>query len=266
MRDPTLTLTEDEARRVVRLLAEALTPDDGRPAKVARLMDGLCAMVGADGWVWVRSRMDRDLEEPVNLDYLYGGITSPQVAALARRMLAITGEGAEFAPLARRFRAEEPELFSLTRRQLADDADWTRDTTMTPIREAGLDEVMYSWFPFPDGAGATVWSGAWFYREVGGAAFDARSCRIAHLVMSECAPLHVDGLALAAEPVLHTLTPKQRLVLTQLIDGKSIKQVAHDLGLSRHTVNDHVKMIYKHFDVQSRAELLRHFLHGAVPR
>jgi len=261
---PTLTLNEDEVRAVVRLLAEALTPDDGRPAKVVRLMEGLCEMVAADGWVWVRSRLDPELVEPINLDYLYSGISSNQMAALARRMLAVAGEGAEFAPLGERFNAQPPEPFTLTRRQLADDNAWADDPTMAPIREAGLDEVMYSWFPFPDGEGATVWSGVWFYRVPDSPAFDARAARIAHLLISECAPLHVDGLALTVEPTLHTLSARQRLVLTQLIDGKSIKQVAYDLGLSRHTVNDHVKAIYRHFDVQSRAELLRRFMVGDV--
>jgi DNA-binding CsgD family transcriptional regulator len=41
-----------------------------------------------------------------------------------------------------------------------------------------------------------------------------------------------------------------------------MKEVAHKLGLSEHTVGDHVKQIYKHFSVSSRAELLAHFISG----
>jgi DNA-binding CsgD family transcriptional regulator len=256
-----MTLTEAEVRAVVRLLAEALTPDDGRAAKVGRLMDGLCGMVGAEGWVWARSRLD-DLDQPVNIDYLYGGMTSGQVGRLAERMFNTLGPGSEFGPLeASMSRAEH---FSLTRRQMVDDPTWREDATMAAVREAGLDEVMYSWFPVPDEAGGSVWSGTWFYRSKGKPAFDPRASRIAHLVMSECQILHADGLDLEAEPQLNALTPKQRLVLSQLIDGQGSKQIAHHLELSPHTVNWHIKAIYKHFDVQSRAELMRYFMSARI--
>jgi len=257
--DPPIALTEAEVRGVVRLLAEALTPDDGRPAKVGRLMGGLCGMIDADGWVWVRSRVDAALEKPINLDYLYGGVSSQQVAALAQRMLAMDGRGAEFAALAPLYAGGE--AYSATRRQLADDRAWRDDPTMQPVRASGLDEVMYSWFPFADGQGATIWSGVWFFRTLSRPPFDARACRIVHRIVVESGPLHVDGLTLAAEPVLRTLTPKQRLVLTQMVDSNSTRQIADHLGLSPHTVNDHIKAIYRHFDVQSRAELMRRFLH-----
>jgi DNA-binding CsgD family transcriptional regulator len=255
-----LTLTEDEVRGVVRLLAEALTPDDGRAAKVGRVMDGLCGMVGAEGWVWVRSRLD-DLREPINIDYLYGGGLEPlHMARLAERMLNVLGPGSEFGALGERFAAHD--AFSVTRPQLTDDRRWREDPSMVAVRASGLDEVMYSWFPLPDGDRGVVWSGGWFYRTPGGAPFDPRACRIAHLVMAECGVLHAEGLDLSQEPKLKSLTHKQRLVLNQLVDGSGVKQIALHLQLSPHTVNDHVKAIYRHFNVQSRAELMRRFIVG----
>ena len=258
--DAELELTEAEVRAVVRLLAEALCPDDGRPAKVGRLMDGLCAMIGARGWMWVRSRLD-DFTQPVNYDYLYGGgLEAGQMGRIAERMFSTLGPGSEFAPLNRHIDAGR--FFSVTRRQMVDDAAWKKDATMAAVRQAGIDEMMYSWFPVPDGRSGTVWSGGWFYRGVDSPGFDPRDCRLAHLIMSECGVLHVDGLDLSEEAALQTLTPKQRLVLTQLIDGQSVKQVAYHLDLSPHTVGDHVKAIYRHFEVQSRAELMRRFMVG----
>lgn len=258
--EPAITLDEAEVRAVVRLLAEALSPDDGRVAKVGRLVDGLCRMIGADGWVWVRSRLD-DLNEPVNIDYLYGGgVDSGRMGRLAERMLNVLGPGSEFPALDEHMK--QGAMFSATRRQLIRDAAWRDDPTMSAVRESGLDEVMYSWFPVPDGDLGVVWSGGWFYRLAGRPAFNPKVCRVAHLVMSECAVLHAEGLSLREEPRLQTLTPKQRLVLTQLVDAQSVKQIAQHLELSPHTVNDHVKAIYKHFTVQSRAELMRRFIAG----
>lgn len=53
------------------------------------------------------------------------------------------------------------------------------------------------------------------------------------------------------------LTPRQREVLSLLLKGLSEKEVAGDLHLSRHTVHNHVKAIYRAMEVSSRVELIR---------
>jgi DNA-binding CsgD family transcriptional regulator len=45
-------------------------------------------------------------------------------------------------------------------------------------------------------------------------------------------------------------------VLRCLLEGDGDKQIAARLGLTRHTMNQYVKTIFRHFGVQSRAELL----------
>jgi DNA-binding CsgD family transcriptional regulator len=45
-----------------------------------------------------------------------------------------------------------------------------------------------------------------------------------------------------------------------LLEGHSEKEVATSLFLSPHTVHDHVKFLYRHFGVTSRAELLAKFI------
>ena len=52
------------------------------------------------------------------------------------------------------------------------------------------------------------------------------------------------------------LTPRQREILEGLLSGESEKQVALRLGISIHTVHEHVKTIYQRLGVSSRAELL----------
>lgn len=56
------------------------------------------------------------------------------------------------------------------------------------------------------------------------------------------------------------LTPRAQQTLECLLEGDSDKQVARRLGLSRYTVNQYTKMIYAHFSVSSRAELLARWI------
>ena len=43
---------------------------------------------------------------------------------------------------------------------------------------------------------------------------------------------------------------------TQPLEGDTDKQAAARLGLTRHTVNQYAKLLFRHFGVRSRAELL----------
>lgn len=52
------------------------------------------------------------------------------------------------------------------------------------------------------------------------------------------------------------LPPRVRPVLKLLLRGYSEKQVASELKLSQHTVHEYVKLVYKRFGVNSRAELI----------
>src|ERR1700729_543882 len=52
------------------------------------------------------------------------------------------------------------------------------------------------------------------------------------------------------------LAPKQRLVLEEICKGKTTRQIAEDLHRSRHTINNHVKVIFKAFAVRSRSALV----------
>jgi DNA-binding CsgD family transcriptional regulator/tetratricopeptide (TPR) repeat protein len=59
-----------------------------------------------------------------------------------------------------------------------------------------------------------------------------------------------------ARSVASRLTPAQRAVFDHLLDGTAIKAIARDLGRTENTVRNHVKAIFKAFDVNSRVELM----------
>lgn len=50
------------------------------------------------------------------------------------------------------------------------------------------------------------------------------------------------------------LTPREQEVLMQLARGISIAKIGLELGISRHTVGDHVKNLYRKLKITSRAE------------
>ena len=100
------------------------------------------------------------------------------------------------------------------------------------------------------------------HRSFGKTAFSRRELRLAHIVLSEVRWLHDAGVPGEDGRAAARLAPRLQTVLSLLVDGQSAKQVAFNLGLSTHTVRGYVKDIYRHFDVSSRAELMRRFMVG----
>jgi DNA-binding CsgD family transcriptional regulator len=59
-----------------------------------------------------------------------------------------------------------------------------------------------------------------------------------------------------APPRRTSLPPRAAQTLDLLLGGRPDKAIAEMLGISRHTVNHYTKIIYRHFAVRSRAELM----------
>lgn len=74
-------------------------------------------------------------------------------------------------------------------------------------------------------------------------------------------PLVGGPLAGFDEPSPADLPPRVRQVLRCLLEGDSDKQAAARLGISRFTVNEYTKEVYRHFRVQGRPELLARWVH-----
>jgi DNA-binding CsgD family transcriptional regulator len=61
------------------------------------------------------------------------------------------------------------------------------------------------------------------------------------------------------------LSPRLLQTLDALLKGQPEKQIASDLGISPHTVHDYVKVLYRKYGVNSRAELLALVLAPRTP-
>jgi DNA-binding CsgD family transcriptional regulator len=57
-------------------------------------------------------------------------------------------------------------------------------------------------------------------------------------------------------PPCPDLSERHRQVLAELLTGRSEKQIASQLGVSRHTVHVYIKKLHKVYQVSSRCELL----------
>lgn len=97
-------------------------------------------------------------------------------------------------------------------------------------------------------------------RPHGAPAFGQREVELLRLLHDEITPLI--GVRLATEEQLcrDGLSKRLNETLTLLLQGRSEKEVASALKLSTRTVHDYVTMLYEHFHVSSRAELLAYFI------
>jgi len=64
-----------------------------------------------------------------------------------------------------------------------------------------------------------------------------------------------DAFAAHAGDILW-LTEREHEVLARLIEGRSVRAIADELGRSPHTVHDHVKSLHRKLDASSRGELI----------
>ena len=97
-------------------------------------------------------------------------------------------------------------------------------------------------------------------RPHGASRFGRREVTLLKLLHDEVAPLV--GVRLATEDHLcrDGLSKRLNETLTLLLEGKSEKEAARQLGLGERTVHGYVTTLYEHFRVCSRAELLAYFV------
>jgi DNA-binding NarL/FixJ family response regulator len=65
-----------------------------------------------------------------------------------------------------------------------------------------------------------------------------------------------EALAGASQPGESHLTARQRDVLARLLKGRTVRQIAKDLGISEATAKHHAHAVYAAFGVSSRADLI----------
>ena len=74
-------------------------------------------------------------------------------------------------------------------------------------------------------------------------------------------------MALGTNPseASHWLTAREQIILQHLLLGKSVREIAEELGRSPHTVHDHVKSLHRKLNASSRGELVARALGYTEP-
>ena len=75
-------------------------------------------------------------------------------------------------------------------------------------------------------------------------------------------------MAIGSDPSEHAawLTQREQIILQHLLLGKSVREIADELGRSPHTVHDHVKSLHRKLNASSRGELVARALGYVEPK
>jgi DNA-binding CsgD family transcriptional regulator len=174
----------------------------------------------------------------------------------------LTRRGGAFIPMVPAyFAARQTGLGPcLSRRDVLADAQWYPTTYYQDYHvPSGVDHMLYCILPKPSPGGELIDLTLVRPRQER-RDFTARQKAIVQEVHEKIAPLIGGPLAGFHEPAPADLPPRVRQTLRCLLEGDSDKQIATRLDVSRLTVNQYTKMIFAHFGVSSRAELLARWI------
>jgi DNA-binding NarL/FixJ family response regulator len=147
---------------------------------------------------------------------------------------------------------------SLTRSGFLTEREWSRSIDARISDAIGTNHAVFCFHSIPGAAG--VHSALQFHRAAGHRDFGRRD--VAFVRESHAALIALVGgpLARFTEPSPRNLPVRVRQVLACLLEGDGDKQIAVRLGLSVYTVNEYTKIIFRHFHVRSRPELLARWI------
>lgn len=249
-------IADSDSRAIIRLLGEVILCDGDHTAKKRYLMNGLCRLIDAADWAWTQLSYEPGAKEPYWVNVNYGGFSEAGFVALTRALgqpectalhhgflnrvaepgSQITATRSEFDPT-NRVRFEDPE------------GSWCH---------AGVSDLIASYRRIRPG----LLTSSGLYRRPGTPRFTRREVRIVDIVMDEVPWLHEEGwpdnsLEVRSMP---ELSRSERLALRGLLDGLPPSAIAEAMRISPHTLNGYTKAVYRHFGVNSRAQLLSRFL------
>lgn len=253
-------LRTSQVRALVRLLNEA--HELGRAERPRHLLAGMRRILGAAVGACV---LDRDFGPGGHGDFtsiVLDGWDDTTLTAIR-----VLGEnGSAFNPSIRSLMTLRPEpgaLVTATRRELIGDRAWYGSPFLEHhVRPAHLDDSLYSIHRTDV---PSVVQGLGFYRGRNERPFDEADRELMHLFHAECGPMLELPEMTEDERLRARLSPRERQTLGLLLRGLADKDIADQLGISRFTVNQYTKSIYRRFGVRARAELIARLLGHQAP-
>ncbi|GLI23113.1 hypothetical protein XFLAVUS301_27870 [Xanthobacter flavus] len=249
-------LSASDVRAIVRLLGDVIVSRADFSCVKRHLIDGISTLIGADCWTWSLGCLAEPGEQPVYLGLAHGGFDE---ARYGRLLLAAAHPDMAWtsAKLLGEMRAHNAHV-TRTRQQIVDEATFIASGVGGHLADADIGPFIFSLRPIDERAVSTIA----LFRRRDAAPFSQREARIAHILLSELPWLHEQGWPSDRGASVPRLSPRLRLVLNLLLDGRTRKEIAVSLNLSEYTVAQYQRAVYRHFGVRSHATLLRRFQMG----
>ena len=237
------------------------------------LLVGECREVGRDPYVW-HTRMFEGLHDLLGITAGTAGMTDVPLREMTFASLrgfmawGLTTKAQQ--EMGQRYWREnmhrsDPTVLHYRRRQggvivqrrleLVGNRVWYRSKHFQDYYgPADLDHIMPAVIQFPPEAPVRVHF-IGLLRAVHDHGFTLRDQRMMELLLRELRLLVGNRLAPFGSGEAAP-SPRMRQVLALLLRGCAEKEVARELGISQHTVHNHVKRLHRHFEGASRGELL----------
>jgi DNA-binding CsgD family transcriptional regulator len=242
-------------RQLIQLLIEAREIPAGHQGRREFLISGVARIVGAAAGVAV---LDTDDFTPGSRGHhaeivLVGGdraVLQRVLHPLIRAMMRITPR-------------EPGAAVTATWDELVTDRGWHGAERVAPcLRPACFADALFSSVRLRPPSQVHVMG---LYRAREAAAFSAEERNFVHVFHAGCEGLlhasrDAGGGGDAPVRAFPRLSPRQRQALELVLGGLCDKEIAERLGISRYTVNQYTKAIYRHYAVTSRAQLLARVL------
>jgi DNA-binding CsgD family transcriptional regulator len=122
-----------------------------------------------------------------------------------------------------------------------------------------LDDFLCSVMQAPGGVAQAVV----LHRQADAEPFSRRDAHFLRAILLEVQRLQPDELLGIDDSTLNALPRRMLQVLASLLAGRTVRETADILGVSAHTVQEHVKRLYKRSGAKNRAELADRYRHVA---
>jgi DNA-binding CsgD family transcriptional regulator len=252
------SLSEADARMMVRLVAEATVFGKTIAEKQTRLLSELSELVDAKAWLWnFNFKMISGIQK-VYVSYAHGGFS---LARFAKYLQAL--EHPDMGRVADAiFREVEvtDRPVTMPKYQIDPDNRASESEALKLRVNADIGHLVVSFHPTDDHFAGCVG----LYRRVSEPPFTDREVQMIHIVLTEVPWLHRTRSPDDRGAKVPRLSPRQQSVLVLLLDGHPRKVISQKLGISEHTLGGYIKEVFRHFSVNSQAELMHRFLSGQV--
>ncbi|MDF1741234.1 MAG: helix-turn-helix transcriptional regulator [Verrucomicrobiales bacterium] len=241
---------------MVRLLGEVAALEAGHDERKKFLMNGLCALIDADYWVWALATKFVAGEQPVYTAMAADGFETDQFPKL---LVAFEHPDIGFlTALPAREVAEKGTQITRLREDYDPDDYFPRCGASALFSNADVGAPLLTFRPIQKGCVSAIG----VYRQFSSERFTTREAQIAHIILSEVHWLHEQGWPWSSAVQVPQLPLRCRLVLNLLLEGLLRKQIAEQMDISVHTVSGYVKQLYDYFQVNSHPELIAKFRSG----